>query len=123
MAVDPARARLLAPLAEAPGESALVLDVDGTLAPIVARPELSAVPDETRAELARLAGRYRLVACVSGRAGDDARRPRRLSTNRHEIGAPTAQTRADFVDTLEAGGGRKSPVPTLGWGTARAAIC
>jgi len=72
--VDPARARLLAPLAEAPGESALVLDVDGTLAPIVARPELSAVPDETRAVLVRLAERYRLVACVSGRAGDDARR-------------------------------------------------
>jgi len=72
--VDPARARLLTPLAEAPGESALVLDVDGTLAPIVARPELSAVPDETRAVLVRLAERYRLVACVSGRAGDDARR-------------------------------------------------
>jgi trehalose 6-phosphate phosphatase len=72
--VDPTRARLLAPLAEAPGESALVLDVDGTLAPIVARPELSAVPEETRTELRRLTERYRLVACVSGRAGDDARR-------------------------------------------------
>ncbi|HXV35307.1 MAG TPA: trehalose-phosphatase [Gaiellaceae bacterium] len=65
---------LLAPLARAPGRSALVLDVDGTLAPIVARPELAVVPAETRAELARLAERYRLVACVSGRAGDDARR-------------------------------------------------
>lgn len=67
-------AELLAPLAGAPGRSALVLDVDGTLAPIVARPELAAVPAETKAELARLAGRYRLVACVSGRAGDDAAR-------------------------------------------------
>jgi trehalose 6-phosphate phosphatase len=65
---------LLAPLAEAPDESALVLDVDGTLAPIVARPELAAVPAATRAELERLAGRYLLVACVSGRAGEDARR-------------------------------------------------
>ena len=65
---------LLAPLAETPGRSALVLDVDGTLAPIVARPELAAVPAATRAELARLAGRYLLVACVSGRAGEDARR-------------------------------------------------
>ena len=65
---------VLAPLAEAPGESALVLDVDGTLAPIVARPELAAVPAATRAELERLAGRYLLVACVSGRAGEDARR-------------------------------------------------
>jgi trehalose 6-phosphate phosphatase len=65
---------VLAPLAEAPERSALLLDVDGVLAPIVARPELAEVPTETRAELRRLAGRYRLVACVSGRAGDDARR-------------------------------------------------
>lgn len=65
---------LLAPLVAAPGRSALVLDVDGTLAPIAPRPELARVPAETRAELARLAERYLLVACVSGRAGDDARR-------------------------------------------------
>jgi trehalose 6-phosphate phosphatase len=67
-------AELLAPLARAPGRSALVLDVDGTLAPIAPRPELATVPPETRKELARLAGRYLLVACVSGRAGEDARR-------------------------------------------------
>ena len=66
--------RLLAPLAEAPGKTALLFDVDGVLAPIVARPELAAVPEETRAELDRLTSAYRLVACVSGRAGDDARR-------------------------------------------------
>jgi trehalose 6-phosphate phosphatase len=65
---------LLAPFAAAPGGSALLLDVDGVLAPIVARPELAAVPDETRAELRRLAGRYLLVAAVSGRAGEDAAR-------------------------------------------------
>jgi trehalose 6-phosphate phosphatase len=65
---------LLAPLAAAPRESALVLDVDGTLAPIVARPELAAVPPRTKAALRRLAARYLLVACVSGREGEDARR-------------------------------------------------
>ena len=65
---------LLAPLREAPGRSALVFDVDGTLAPIVARPALASVPESTRAELARLERRYLLVACVSGRAGDDAAR-------------------------------------------------
>ena len=65
---------LLAPLSSAPGRSAVVLDVDGTLAPIVARPELAAVPEATRAELERLVERYLLVACVSGRAGVDARR-------------------------------------------------
>lgn len=67
-------APLVAPLAAAPGRTAVVLDVDGTLAPIAARPELAAVPDETRAELRRLVARYRLVACVSGRAGDEAAR-------------------------------------------------
>jgi trehalose 6-phosphate phosphatase len=67
-------AELLAPLREAPDESAIVLDVDGTLAPIVARPELATVPDTTRAELARLAERYLLVACVSGRPGGEAKR-------------------------------------------------
>jgi trehalose 6-phosphate phosphatase len=65
---------LLAPLAATPERTALILDVDGTLAPIVARPELAQVPAETRAELTRLAGRYALVACLSGRAGDDAAR-------------------------------------------------
>jgi trehalose 6-phosphate phosphatase len=66
--------RLLAPLAETPAESAILLDVDGTLAPIVPRPELASVPGETRAELRRLVQRYALVACVSGRTGADARR-------------------------------------------------
>jgi trehalose 6-phosphate phosphatase len=67
-------AELLTPLREAPNRSAVVLDVDGTLAPIVARPELAAVPEATKAQLARLAGRYLLVACVSGRAGEEAQR-------------------------------------------------
>jgi trehalose 6-phosphate phosphatase len=49
-----------------------MLDVDGTLAPIVARPELASVPEATRAELRRLVARYALVACISGRTGRDA---------------------------------------------------
>ena len=65
---------LLRALVENPGEAAIMLDVDGTLAPIVARPELARVPDETRAELTRLVERYALVACVSGRTGEDARK-------------------------------------------------
>jgi trehalose-phosphatase len=63
---------LLAPLREAPEKTALLFDVDGTLAPIAPRPELARVPAETRAELARLAGSYLLVACISGRAGEEA---------------------------------------------------
>src|SRR5262245_21136892 len=65
---------LLQPLLDAPDRSAIVLDVDGTLAPIAPTPELAFVPDEVKDELRRLVGRYLLVACVSGRAGSDAAR-------------------------------------------------
>jgi trehalose 6-phosphate phosphatase len=65
---------LLASLAEAPERTAILLDVDGVLAPIVDVPHESAVPEETRDELRRLHDRYALVACVSGRSGADARR-------------------------------------------------
>ena len=64
---------LLADLAEEPRRAAVLLDVDGTLAPIVQRPEDARVPAETRAEVRRLTGRYALVACISGRTGADAR--------------------------------------------------
>ena len=61
-------------LSEAPELAAIFLDVDGTLAPIAPRPEDARVPHETRAGVERLAKRYALVACISGRTGDDARR-------------------------------------------------
>ncbi len=60
-------------LAAEPGASALFFDVDGTLAPIVSRPEDSEVPAATRELLAGLAARYALVGCVSGRPALDAR--------------------------------------------------
>jgi trehalose 6-phosphate phosphatase len=56
-----------------PGRAALFFDVDGVLAPIVERPADARVPDETRAELHRLAARYALVACVTGRPSVVAR--------------------------------------------------
>jgi trehalose 6-phosphate phosphatase len=62
----------LALLRSEPGRAAVLLDVDGTLAPIVERPELASVPEETRAELQRLVGRYALVAGVTGRTSADA---------------------------------------------------
>jgi trehalose 6-phosphate phosphatase len=64
----------LEPLRERPQASAILLDIDGTLAPIVSRPEEAAVPPSTRSLLKQLAGRYALVACVSGRRAADARR-------------------------------------------------
>jgi trehalose 6-phosphate phosphatase len=64
----------LARLAEDPARAAILLDVDGVLAPIVPRPEDAHVPADTQTELRRLSSRYALVACVSGRASEDARR-------------------------------------------------
>jgi trehalose 6-phosphate phosphatase len=65
--------QLLSQLKEAPDRVALFLDFDGVLAPIVDRPEDAYPPPATREELARLVTLYRLVAVVSGRAGDDVR--------------------------------------------------
>jgi trehalose 6-phosphate phosphatase len=65
---------LLARLAAEPDQAAVLLDVDGVLAPIATRPEDAHVPPEARAEVERLATRYALVACISGRTGQDARR-------------------------------------------------
>ena len=67
-------ADLLARLASAPDAAAILLDVDGVLAPIVDVPADATVPEETRAELRRLNEHYALVACVSGRPGSDAAR-------------------------------------------------
>jgi trehalose 6-phosphate phosphatase len=64
---------VLAELARAPDRAAILLDIDGTLAPIVPDPTQSRVPDETRAELVRLAGRYSLVGCLTGRTQEQAR--------------------------------------------------
>ena len=65
--------RLLAPLRAQPQRTAILCDIDGTLAPIVEHSELASVPPATRRVLAQLAGRYALVACVSGRRTGKAR--------------------------------------------------
>lgn len=58
----------------AAGRLVLLLDFDGTLAPIVARPELAGLPMRTRAALERLVrSRDVEIAIVSGRALADAR--------------------------------------------------
>jgi trehalose 6-phosphate phosphatase len=67
-------AEALRPLTDAPERAAIFLDVDGTLAPIVERAADARVPDEAVGLLRRLAERYGGVACVSGRAAEDARR-------------------------------------------------
>ena len=59
----------LARLREDPGRAAILLDLDGTLAPIVERPEDAAVPDATREVLRGLVERYALVVAITGRPG------------------------------------------------------
>jgi trehalose 6-phosphate phosphatase len=64
----------LQPFLAEPQRSALLFDVDGTLAPIVDDPAASAVPGRTRELLEAVQRRYGLVACISGRRARDARR-------------------------------------------------
>ena len=64
----------LAPLRADPSRSAILLDIDGTLAPIVRHAEDAHVPENTRTTLIAVAKAYGLVACISGRTAADARR-------------------------------------------------
>ncbi|HLF71536.1 MAG TPA: trehalose-phosphatase [Dehalococcoidia bacterium] len=54
--------------------SALITDIDGTISRIVARPEDAVVSDSARESLRRLARKIDLVAIVTGRERDVARR-------------------------------------------------
>ena len=63
----------LAPFIETPGRAAILLDIDGTLAPIVDIAADAHVPETTRQLLIAIANRYGLVACVSGRRASEAR--------------------------------------------------
>ena len=63
----------LAPLRDDPGHAAILLDIDGTLAPIVDKPSEAHVSEGTRQLLIEVSRRYGLVACVSGRRASEAR--------------------------------------------------
>ena len=65
---------LLERFAAEPRRAAVLLDVDGVLAPIVDVAADARVPDEARAELRRLHGLYALVACITGRPAPEAER-------------------------------------------------
>ena len=64
----------LAPFLAEPRRAAVLLDVDGTLAPIVRHADDAHVPEPTRIPLIAIAKRYGVVACVSGRRATVARR-------------------------------------------------
>lgn len=63
----------LEPIRADPRQSAILLDIDGTLSPIVDLAADARVPESTRQLLAELSKRYGVVACVSGRRATDAR--------------------------------------------------
>ena len=63
----------LAPLRANPQRAAILLDIDGTLAPIVDHAADAHVPESTRQLLIGVARTYGLVGCVSGRRASEAR--------------------------------------------------
>lgn len=63
----------VAPLRADKARSAVLLDVDGTLAPIVRHADDAQVPEATRSVLIQVARQYGCVACVSGRQATMAR--------------------------------------------------
>ena len=73
MAAAATLSETLAPLRNDPARAGVLLDVDGTLAPIVRHADDAAVPEPTRARLIEVARRYACVACVSGRQATTAR--------------------------------------------------
>lgn len=70
----------LEPLLADPSRAAVLLDLDGTLAPIVRDPEAATVPEGVRQLVMRLPGRFGLVGVVSGRRAAVARRILGLGT-------------------------------------------
>src|SRR3954451_11994902 len=63
----------LGALVAEPSRAAVLLDVDGTLAPIVRHAGDANVPEATRSLLIQVSRRYALVGCVSGRRAAIAR--------------------------------------------------
>jgi trehalose 6-phosphate phosphatase len=89
-----------------PSRAAVLLDIDGTLAPIVRHAADAHVPEATRALLIEIARRYGLVGCVSGRQANTARRIVALGTIAYignhggellRPGAPAPEVSAELV--------------------------
>ncbi len=97
----------LEPLRADPDRGAVLLDIDGTLAPIVRHAADAHVPEATRALLIEVAKRYGVVGCVSGRRAATARQIVAIGTLAYvgnhggELLAPGA-TRAEVDPELAA---------------------
>ena len=73
-------AEALEPLRADPARAAILLDIDGTLAPIVRHADDASVPEPTRTQLIAVAKRYAVVGCISGRRSATARQMVALGT-------------------------------------------
>lgn len=90
----------LAPLRANPDRTAVLLDIDGTLAPIVEHAFEAQVPESTRQLLIGVARRYGVVACVSGRRASDARAMVAIGTITY-LGSHGAETlRAGWTEAV-----------------------
>jgi trehalose 6-phosphate phosphatase len=104
-------AEALEPIRGEPARSAVLLDIDGTLAPIVRHAADAQVPEATRTVLIEISRRYGLVAAVSGRPAATARQIVAIGTIAYignhggEILRPRA-TRPEVDPQLAAWGGR-----------------
>lgn len=86
---------VLAPFRADPAYAAVLLDIDGTLAPIVERAGEAHVPELARQLMIETAKRYALVACVSGRRASEAR-ALRVGVGSEE-GPPEIAADSDFL--------------------------
>ncbi len=91
-------AEALEPIRADPRRAAILLDVDGTLAPIVRHADDAVVPEQTRQLLIPLSRAYALVACISGRRAADARRMVALGNVTYVGGHGTELLRAGWTE-------------------------
>jgi trehalose 6-phosphate phosphatase len=89
----------LAAIAEARDRAAIMLDFDGTLAPLVPHPDLARPAEGVRELLAGLVDRFRVVAVISGRPVADLRAFLGVEGVRYE-GLYGLQTTAPADDTI-----------------------
>ena len=95
----------LAAIAADPARAAILLDFDGTLAPIVTWPEVASAAPGAREVLASLAGRFLLVAVISGRPTDALERLLGVDGVRYEglYGLATVAAGSGFLAVFVSG--------------------
>jgi trehalose 6-phosphate phosphatase len=94
----------LAPIRANPKAAAILLDIDGTLSPIVEHASDAHVPETTRQLLIGVANRYGLVACVSGRRASEARAMVSIGTISYLGSHGVELLRAGWTEAARRGG-------------------